>query len=115
MQLRFVTHFHLLINVYTFNSIKTVSAGFIHETHTITEMLADVVTVSGLPTTEFCWFPGYAWRYVHCTYCGSHLGWKYLAEKPNLVPRNFFGLTGKSIRVESAQDAEPLDLNPDNE
>lgn len=81
-------------------------AGFIHETHTITEMLPDVSTVTGTLSNEFTWFPGYAWRYVHCSHCGNHLGWKYFAEKPNLMPKYFYGLSGKSIKVENAQDQD---------
>ena len=34
----------------------------------------------GRPTTEFCWFPGFAWRYAHCAACGTHLGWQFVSE-----------------------------------
>lgn len=85
-------------NVYSF-----FAAGFIHETHTITDTLPDVVLVNGLLTTEFSWFPGYSWRYVHCGQCNNHLGWKYFSLK--LMPRSFIGLTGSSINFENIDNA----------
>ncbi len=33
---------------------------------------------AGRPTTEFSWFPGFAWRYAHCAGCGAHLGWQFV-------------------------------------
>jgi len=33
--------------------------------------------VLGQPTTEFSWFPGYAWSYALCGACGDHLGWQF--------------------------------------
>lgn len=81
-------------------------AGFIHETHTITHALPDVIVVSGRLSTEFSWFPGYAWRFVHCAQCSNHLGWKYYSDKPNVVPKTFIGLSGKSIFVQNIRDSE---------
>jgi hypothetical protein len=43
---------------------------------------------TGLPTEEFSWFPGYAWRFAYCGSCGVHLGWEYLRDRV----RSFFGL-----------------------
>ncbi|BAV32738.1 hypothetical protein SCL_0416 [Sulfuricaulis limicola] len=31
----------------------------------------------GEATTEFTWFPGYAWRIALCTNCRAHLGWRF--------------------------------------
>jgi hypothetical protein len=44
--------------------------------------------VLGAPTNEYTWFAGYAWRYVVCAGCLSHLGWHYRAGEAG-----FFGLT----------------------
>ena len=41
----------------------------------------------GAATTEFTWFPGYAWQLAHCRGCGVHLGWKFQADS-----HSFFGL-----------------------
>ena len=45
--------------------------------------------VHGRPTTEFTWFPGYAWRFAACGRCGQHLGWRYDGPQE---PPSFFGL-----------------------
>lgn len=82
------------------------SAGFIHETHTITHTLPEVVLVNGPLSAEFSWFPGYTWRYVHCAQCNNHLGWKYYSSKPNVVPKTFIGLSGKSINVQNDTERE---------
>ena len=33
--------------------------------------------VVGESTTEFTWFPGYAWRIALCANCHTHLGWRF--------------------------------------
>jgi len=33
--------------------------------------------MTGTPTLEHTWFPGYAWSYCLCDHCGQHLGWLY--------------------------------------
>jgi hypothetical protein len=35
---------------------------------------------NGIPTTEFAWFPGFAWRFSSCARCERHLGWHFLSE-----------------------------------
>jgi DNA-directed RNA polymerase subunit M/transcription elongation factor TFIIS len=35
---------------------------------------------AGEPTTEHCWFPGYAWSFAICKKCHSHLGWWYCGQ-----------------------------------
>ena len=32
---------------------------------------------TGEPSSEFTWFPGYAWQITLCTACGLHLGWRF--------------------------------------
>ena len=34
-------------------------------------------TVAGDATTEFSWFPGFAWRHALCGGCQQHLGWRF--------------------------------------
>lgn len=43
---------------------------------------------TGAPTTEFTWFPGYAWSIALCAGCANHLGWHYLGQPPS----EFYGL-----------------------
>ncbi|MGD2097991.1 MAG: cereblon family protein [Desulfobacterales bacterium] len=35
---------------------------------------------AGLPSTEFTWFSGYAWRVSFCAMCLTHLGWIFIAD-----------------------------------
>jgi len=48
---------------------------------------AEGCEVHGDRTTEFTWFPGYAWNYAACAACAEHLGWHF--QGPG---RGFFGL-----------------------
>ena len=41
----------------------------------------------GEATTEFTWFPGYAWRIADCAKCGAHLGWSFTS-----LGGGFYGL-----------------------
>lgn len=70
--------------------------------------LPDAVSFDGRLTDEYCWFPGYMYRYVHCANCNNHLGWKYFSR--NLMPRSFIGLTGTSINFADATDNNTSDM-----
>lgn len=39
-------------------------------------------TVSGNPSSEFTFFPGYSWRAAKCEQCGAHLGWLFERVSP---------------------------------
>lgn len=41
----------------------------------------------GQKSTEFTWFPGYAWQVVACAGCATQLGWRYIGDGGG-----FFGL-----------------------
>lgn len=43
--------------------------------------------ITGAPTAEHTWFPGYAWSFALCGGCFNHLGWRYAAGSSG-----FFGL-----------------------
>lgn len=34
-------------------------------------------TMHGPATTDYTWFPGYAWQLALCASCHEHLGWRY--------------------------------------
>lgn len=74
-------------------------AGYIHETLTVHKTLENSTTLVDRPSTEFSWFPGYAWQIAVCAKCSSHIGWKFLAFTKNLRPKSFFGLSCKSLVV----------------
>eukprot|EP01004_Peranema_trichophorum_P009705 NODE_8452_length_677_cov_31.944043_g7828_i0.p1 GENE.NODE_8452_length_677_cov_31.944043_g7828_i0~~NODE_8452_length_677_cov_31.944043_g7828_i0.p1 ORF type:complete len:189 (-),score=39.83 NODE_8452_length_677_cov_31.944043_g7828_i0:31-597(-) len=33
--------------------------------------------ITGKPTPEHTWFPGYSWSMASCKVCGAHLGWGF--------------------------------------
>ena len=37
--------------------------------------------LTGVPTSEWTWFPDYQWQVALCCSCISHLGWYYSADK----------------------------------
>jgi hypothetical protein len=38
-------------------------------------------TAIGAATTEYTWFPGYAWRIALCANCRAHLGWRFQSQE----------------------------------
>ncbi len=41
-------------------------------------------------TSEYSWFPGYAWQILQCSQCSSHLGWSFTPVQAEGA--GFFGL-----------------------
>ena len=72
------------------------TGGYVH--NTLTLKTAKGLRLVGEPSTEFSWFPGYAWTIAQCGNCDTHIGWKFTATRRNLTPKKFFGVSGKSIR-----------------
>lgn len=96
-------------------------AGYIHETLTVNKTLEESVRIFDRPSTDFSWFPGYAWQIAVCSKCSSHIGWKFTAVTKNLKPKSFFGLTCKSLVVSpkgnekcSDQEGSDSDSSSDN-
>ncbi|WP_130470914.1 cereblon family protein [Candidatus Magnetaquicoccus inordinatus] len=56
--------------------------------------------VTGIPSSEFSWFPGFLWQMAHCSACQIHLGWLFVGAPGE----DFFGL----ILARLQQGAEPL-------
>jgi hypothetical protein len=50
--------------------------------------------VTGAPTLEFTWFPGFAWSYALCGGCGELLGWRYDGADAS----SFYGLILNRLR-----------------
>eukprot|EP00088_Acartia_fossae_P048568 TRINITY_DN5300_c1_g1_i1.p1 TRINITY_DN5300_c1_g1~~TRINITY_DN5300_c1_g1_i1.p1 ORF type:complete len:511 (+),score=87.64 TRINITY_DN5300_c1_g1_i1:54-1586(+) len=69
--------------------------GHLHETLTVYK--AKNLKLVGNPSTEYSWFPGYAWTIVECSRCFNHIGWKFTAAKDGLRPDKFYGFSRKSI------------------
>lgn len=85
--------------------------GHVHETLTLHR--AKNLRLVGRPSTEYSWFPGYAWTIVECNGCWNHIGWKFTASSSRLAPEKFYGFSRKSIeaRVEvpAKEEGEPED------
>ena len=72
--------------------------GYVHETLTLYKVKNILYT--GQPSTEYSWFPGYAWQICQCSYCDSHLGWRFTvsSSEKKLHPKKFYGISRRSIR-----------------
>jgi len=71
--------------------------GVLHETLTVYK--ARNLSLLGTPSTEYSWFPGYAWTITECSNCHGHLGWRFTAVNPDLRPEMFYGFSGRSIKA----------------
>lgn len=55
-------------------------------------------------STEYSWFPGYAWQIAQCADCQTHIGWRFSVSKgEKLTPKVFYGLSGRSINIKAEQ------------
>ncbi|KAL6433699.1 hypothetical protein ACFW04_005755 [Cataglyphis niger] len=71
--------------------------GIIHETITFYHVQG-IMLSDAAPSTEYSWFPGYAWTIAICKGCHHHVGWKFTAVHNNLRPKTFWGLTRRSLK-----------------
>jgi len=69
--------------------------GHVHETLTLYK--AKNLRLVGQPSTEYSWFPGYAWTITECLGCWNHIGWKFTATNTKLKPEKFYGFSRRSI------------------
>nr|XP_040224089.2 protein cereblon [Anopheles coluzzii] len=79
-------------------------AGYVHDTLTVHKTKENSTLPVERPSTNFSWFPGYSWQIIVCANCRQHLGWKFVAEKKNVLPKSFYGLSGTNITVKSHGD-----------
>ncbi|XP_054717649.1 protein cereblon-like isoform X2 [Uloborus diversus] len=78
--------------------------GYVHEAITVHK--AKNLLVSGRPSTEQSWFPGYAWTIAECEQCHCHMGWKFTSVKKNLKPSKFWALCRSAIHTKLAENVE---------
>ncbi|EZA51920.1 protein cereblon isoform X2 [Ooceraea biroi] len=71
--------------------------GVLHETITFYHVVGVMLSDSN-PSTEYSWFPGYAWTIASCKGCRRHVGWKFTAVQNDLKPKRFWGLTRRSLK-----------------
>ena len=87
-------------------------SGHLHETLTLFK--AKNLRLVGRPSTEYSWFPGYAWTITECQGCWGHIGWKFTATHSKLTPAKFYGFSRKNIEAkvdvpDSDTDEEPVE------
>jgi len=46
---------------------------------------------------EYSWFPGYGWRFLICSSCSWHLGWKYDSVNQEMQLQEFFGVLTQAV------------------
>jgi len=83
--------------------------GHVHETLTLYK--AKNLRLVGEPSTEYSWFPGYAWTITECLGCWNHIGWKFTSTNHKLRPEKFYGFSRRNIEAkvevpEQEQDSE---------
>jgi cereblon len=90
-------------------------AGLVHDVLTVGEVFPNAVALEGDPSSEFSWFPGFAWTVAVCVRCRQHLGWQFTPEEATTtrtgsgVPRSrFFGLTRARVRADGFESLESL-------
>ena len=87
--------------------------GHVHET--VTFYKAKNLSLTGRPTTENSWFPGYAWTIASCRSCHDHMGWKFTAAKSGLHPSKFWGLTRSSLKPVFKESSEEDNVDGDGQ
>jgi hypothetical protein len=63
----------------------------------ITFLFCDNVIVDRELYIRHSWFPGYGWRFLVCSECHRHLGWKFDAVRAGTEPTGFFGVLVHSV------------------
>ncbi|KAI5701685.1 hypothetical protein M8J75_012181 [Diaphorina citri] len=78
--------------------------GFTHETITLYKV--DNIILDPVVSTQYSWFPGYAWSIASCARCHCHVGWRFKAVKRALVPKCFYGITKRAITLPGRAQGE---------
>ncbi len=52
---------------------------------------------------EHSWFTGYGWRFLHCSQCLTHIGWRYDAFAAQNPPFTFFGVLAAGVTLDEPQ------------
>lgn len=82
-----------------------VAGGYMHDIVTVSR--ATNTELTGAPSAEYSWFPGYTWTIAVCASCMAHVGWRFDAMRRNLRPQQFFGLCRNYV-APRADEAAPL-------
>ncbi|CAG4960505.1 unnamed protein product [Colias eurytheme] len=69
--------------------------GYMHDI--VTVVSTSHTELSGPPSAEYSWFPGYTWTVALCAVCTTHVGWRFDALKRNLRPQQFYGVCRNNV------------------
>ncbi|KAF5288697.1 hypothetical protein FQR65_LT11962 [Abscondita terminalis] len=77
-----------------------------HVYETVTVLKASNFNLTGSPSKEFSWFPGYWWTIMQCRLCRGHIGWKFSSN--HLQPHEFYGLakSGLDIKIVGSNQSD---------
>ncbi|XP_059050217.1 protein cereblon [Achroia grisella] len=78
--------------------------GYMHDIVTVSA--ATNTELSGSPSAEYSWFPGYTWTVALCLGCMAHVGWRFDAQKRNLRPQRFYGLCRNYVQPRAHDDRD---------
>ncbi|XP_050355587.1 protein cereblon-like isoform X2 [Nymphalis io] len=79
--------------------------GYMHDIVTVS--CASNTELSGAPSAEFSWFPGYTWTIALCAACLAHVGWRFDAQRRGLRPQQFYGLCRNYVQPRSDEHSPP--------
>ena len=92
--------------------------GAVHDTITVchNESIDYMIDLHGeQPITAHSWFPGYGWIIMGCTFCDSHLGWKFVKVDNKVEgPQTFFGFTRAAIVLDKSSMLQSLGCEDEN-
>lgn len=73
-------------------------SGVLHDIVTLSQVTPNSVSLVGVPSEEYSWFPGYSWTIANCSNCSHHLGWLFTSVKDHLKPNRFWGIRRDAIK-----------------
>lgn len=86
------------------------AGGYMHDIVTVSRAVN--TELSGAPSAEFSWFPGYAWSVALCAACMAHVGWRFDAQRRALRPQRFYGLCRNYVTPRCDGDRTPPSRTP---
>ncbi|XP_054788639.1 uncharacterized protein LOC129294361 isoform X2 [Prosopis cineraria] len=72
--------------------------GYVHEIMTLHN--ASGLALIGRATTQYSWFPGYAWTVANCATCERQMGWLFTSTNRKLKPRSFWAIRSCQVAEE---------------
>ena len=62
------------------------------------DTIASRLVMTGEPTDDYSWFPGYSWTIACCSSCGQHIGWIFFEKVEDEWVRGFLSLIVTKLR-----------------